>query len=72
MDEFDMYSAFERLIAQLGESKINFDKPGSRKRLADEVNCGSYRDFFIEDAASYDISAFDTQTSYLILSQARY
>lgn len=57
VDEFDMYSAFERLIAQLGESKINFDKPGSRKRLADEVNCGSYRDFFVEDASGYDISA---------------
>lgn len=57
VDEFDMYSAFERLIAQLGESKINFDKPSSRKRLADEVNYGSYRDFFVEDASGYDISA---------------
>lgn len=59
VDEFEMFSACERLINQLKSDGANSDEPGLRKNLADEINNGGYRDFFNQDAYIYDILAYE-------------
>lgn len=59
VDEFDMFSAYERLENQLKSDGANPDEPGFRKNLADEVNNGGHREFFNEDAYISDILAHE-------------
>jgi hypothetical protein len=59
VDELDMFSAYERLENQLKSEGANPDESGFRKNLADEVNSGIHRDFFIEDAYICDILAHE-------------
>ena len=59
VDEFEMFSACERLINQLKSDGVNPDVPELRKNLADEINNGGYKEFFKQDANIYDILAYE-------------
>lgn len=59
VDEFEMFSACERLINQLKSDGVNPNVLEFRKNLADEINNGGYNEFFKQDANIYDILAYE-------------
>ncbi len=59
VDELEMFSACERLENKLKSDGVYSDEPLFRKKLADEVNNGDYREFFKEDAYISDVLAHE-------------